>query len=1686
MNLYENSMYSDPAGRAALVADIEKVTSLFFANFLGFIGLYALNDSRGYMKDFEKTEKKLMIGEIGDENHDVSLIIKLAVDASLLAESKAMPLTRFLALVKQRKIRSADIDSAKIREMIEATHMHFKPMLPAVKAVVKPFMDGTFDVKEYSRQIYDVVKKPELRDFTLELRNLIIKGQYTDYFTVMKRNVAANGHTPITAVGAKTSATAASQPAAATSAAAKPVASQSPQQSTQAAAKPAHSFHDAQFASEHGFANVMAALDNDRAAVALALKLLPPIKEFEFSAGVHNNEYYTWGAEMLLNRVFDDFLRHGNWSAAKNAEHFNPASASLASALIGRVASAVDNKKLSIENRIAAWNIYTRLQPKAAGWSRRDAPVAATSSLITPARMAEIASAFREGGISGDRSVVRDFVRELTSNNTTITKEFNAFVGAWKASSTPISINSLSWVEYPWTADILPEVVNASLRAYAKGSNDSDIPPPVGSPIWSRSKNFAPTEYSKFMTPVKIKAANLNALNSIGAWLTSNDPLSVEDLEHWYEVARHYVAYAQSLGSEGEALMAGMRALASPKDDKNHRTWFLSIGPAATLDRDTISPAARNWIEGVARNVAVPEGVGFVSVNFGRKLTAAEIASTPPATIAQWMADNFNAETIASTVKPFAVARELQVKISAWDPALNPVTPYHLTDAAAELVKGNAPWTTFLALQASVKARENPMETGWLYEKFISKDGVVAEGFVRYANLIFSAMAGGEAHEWLDRIRAIPMTSSSNVQKFLDSVKPLGLMLPWTRSVTAAIDVTKPLAESNVQWLLVVTNPSNAPGVKAHLGSGHAVMVGDSEHIPHPEVAEFFEKYGSLGIYKLYSGRTASSLEEYAADCFASSFKQPYKYLKEEAKNKLLRDWTVVQWADAFVRAADEYGFGGYTRAGWFNTITNDIPNARQGIRHAIANSVGVDAIRAWRAKNPTSIIFDDAGDHLNYSDITNPLTDTAKELVANGALRHPVNGDFWLEPQAQEILDHLCSLSQTNQARHIDFTAAMRTLADVNQLVYLEAITRARAIYPKAARLALLQLPPLRKSISNELAKELVEAWTLDGPAEDVKEFKENVEALIKSNKATTIPADSVKCFADITPDELKVHEPYISHITDSIQLPTCILLSLFKEAYQQSITKSVSSDLAYSRGVSELLTRSIPRPFGSGGQEPTDTDKDYFEVYARGISARISAGGVLVSEKSFLHLDTLAQMLPTLTNKMLEKKIREAVCKDMVTAINKMRTDEIDFVINMIGDHSAAFFNDAEVMKTIVTRLASSTAASAASALATLAYTQVDGAVAGSNMAMPTKQFVDAVRSAGKEKAVARRLATMGSVGLAVRRMNSDPNGLVINFTTKQATNFFRYNDVILPDVTGDVTKFEDLAVMSDELANEVPKLAVEETTTPEVVKNAIRELHKNNRYNHHPALGLEVKRAFKVNLPGQKERFDAWVDANPDTKIMTLFHGCGTMAAQFLLRYGFRIIKTTGDPLITARMLGDGIYFADNVNKSMLYMSNSGYIQAENQEGYLFKCRVALGKSPKDHKEGFREKRGLVSNEWAVYDLDQICIEEAYYGFSRRVSTITVLLNEATGNFFPSASSFIFMDGKIPVGGGEYVDFVDFAKTAPAHVTVETTAVGPMVIIGHTQDFAERQACYLYGTDCAMSGDEAAFLSLVANTY
>ncbi len=81
--LVENSMYKDAAGRAAIVANPQLCADLFAINFLGFLGLYALNDSRGYMKTYEATEKKLKIADIADDNHDVSLILKLCVEAGV-------------------------------------------------------------------------------------------------------------------------------------------------------------------------------------------------------------------------------------------------------------------------------------------------------------------------------------------------------------------------------------------------------------------------------------------------------------------------------------------------------------------------------------------------------------------------------------------------------------------------------------------------------------------------------------------------------------------------------------------------------------------------------------------------------------------------------------------------------------------------------------------------------------------------------------------------------------------------------------------------------------------------------------------------------------------------------------------------------------------------------------------------------------------------------------------------------------------------------------------------------------------------------------------------------------------------------------------------------------------------------------------------------------------------------------------------------------------------------------------------------------------------------------------------------------------------------------------------------------------------------------------------------------------
>ncbi|HRC95237.1 MAG TPA: hypothetical protein PK317_00410 [Coprothermobacter proteolyticus] len=179
--LLENSLYTNPIERANLVADKQKLMDALLINFFGFLGLYAISDKRGQMQHYSSEEKKLIPSMIGDENKDVSLVIRLALDAGILKQTGANNMSKLLALIKQKQVKATDIDSAKIREFASEILYTSHPPTTYIKQAFNDFIEGRSDVAHLAKSFFEIVRtKKDYHPITVEFRALALT--YRPYF----------------------------------------------------------------------------------------------------------------------------------------------------------------------------------------------------------------------------------------------------------------------------------------------------------------------------------------------------------------------------------------------------------------------------------------------------------------------------------------------------------------------------------------------------------------------------------------------------------------------------------------------------------------------------------------------------------------------------------------------------------------------------------------------------------------------------------------------------------------------------------------------------------------------------------------------------------------------------------------------------------------------------------------------------------------------------------------------------------------------------------------------------------------------------------------------------------------------------------------------------------------------------------------------------------------------------------------------------------------------------------------------------------------------------------------------------------------------------------------------------------------------------------------------------------------
>ena len=283
---------------------------------------------------------------------------------------------------------------------------------------------------------------------------------------------------------------------------------------------------------------------------------------------------------------------------------------------------------------------------------------------------------------------------------------------------------------------------------------------------------------------------------------------------------------------------------------------------------------------------------------------------------------------------------------------------------------------------------------------------------------------------------------------------------------------------------------------------------------------------------------------------------------------------------------------------------------------------------------------------------------------------------------------------------------------------------------------------------------------------------------------------------------------------------------------------------------------------------------------------------------------------------------------------------------------------------------------------------------------------------------------------------------------------------------------------------------------------VKKISKTYNQNFHAGRHGNIYAKVLKAFNASV-----RFPEFAEFRKnkfgDGEVVPAFHGTGGIAATMILRYGFKVIKST-DPSVVGRMLGDGIYFSNKLDKALQYVSNSGYGRDYGSKGYIFELDVNLGKKANSGNDPDYRAMGLGNDhirspEWCVRDAKaQTAIKRVYeVELVSKDSLDKYTINESTGRVgfrefmkeniqlknSNNLASFTFRDGLIPIvtedGNMTFVDFEDAIKdNAIPQTMVDYSRQGPVIVF----EGADKQEAYDIRFAETINGD--AYESYVKN--
>jgi poly [ADP-ribose] polymerase len=143
-------------------------------------------------------------------------------------------------------------------------------------------------------------------------------------------------------------------------------------------------------------------------------------------------------------------------------------------------------------------------------------------------------------------------------------------------------------------------------------------------------------------------------------------------------------------------------------------------------------------------------------------------------------------------------------------------------------------------------------------------------------------------------------------------------------------------------------------------------------------------------------------------------------------------------------------------------------------------------------------------------------------------------------------------------------------------------------------------------------------------------------------------------------------------------------------------------------------------------------------------------------------------------------------------------------------------------------------------------------------------------------------------------------------------------------------------------------------------------------------------KLRKVFKIRIPDERSRFET--AKKQYGKECELFHGSKNCNVLSILKSGL-IVPPVNSGVVTGRMFGNGLYFADNSSKSLNYSVGFwGGRSNKFSNSFLFLANVCMGKAHIAHSstpsgaprgyDSIHAKKGssLYNDEFIVYKLNQ----------------------------------------------------------------------------------------------------------------